>query len=73
LIYGADRIPQPQFTSTPTEKASIPWTAVEKTRGSIGGIFGRNGAQGQGGNWPFKEAAAAQLAVDGAWPGLGNA
>src|SRR5580698_6789161 len=39
--------PQPELTSTSTGKASIPLTAADKTRASMGRDGGRTSAQGQ--------------------------
>ena len=37
--------PQPQLTSTSTRKASIPLTAADKTRASMGGLWANAGAR----------------------------
>jgi len=37
--------PQPQFTSTSTGKASIPLTAADRTRASMGGLRANAGAR----------------------------
>ena len=45
-IIGTMRVsPQPQLTSTSTGKASIPLTAADKTRASMGGLWGKAGAR----------------------------
>jgi hypothetical protein len=37
--------PQPELTSTSTGKASMPLTAADKTRASVGGVWGKEGTR----------------------------